>query len=303
MQRSGIALRRVRRTARLTWPRSAGGFTLVELIAAVALLIILVGILFVVFGEASKTVSIGQTRLARYATVRGFFRLLEDDLANAFLMKEEGGSNYYGLVGGDAQDQAFLVGNYLDGSPVQPSDRLTLIRLRPSQNVAANRPGFVEACYLRRTYPRGQELVVDRRNCLFRVADEDMGVWTLSPPPHLFPAGFLTFNVLSPANGNNWTNNAYFQKYIVALDVSDLQFRYLNLDPDPANPDRPWQRTWDPNVDMYPRTGPGARPALPIAVEVTIRLGPDSSNVEVDPSTGAIIHDSFTQLIRLPIAP
>ena len=291
MQRSGIGLRRARRTARLTSLRSANGFTLVELIAAVALLIILVGILFVVFGEASRTVSIGQARLARYASVRGFFRLLEDDLANAFLMYDENG-NWYGLTGADAQDQAFL-----SPAPAGDSDRLTLIRLRPSQGVAANRPGVVELCYLRRTYPRGQELVTDRRNCLFRVADEDMTGWPSASPGLPFPSGFLTFNVLSPANGNNWTNNAYFLKYIVALDVSDLQFRYLYLASPGTTPT--WRVTWNPTTDTYDPDDAGPlspRPALPTAVEVTIRLGPDSS-------TSAVDHDTFTQLIRLPIAP
>lgn len=281
MERPGITLRR---------SPTAAGFTLVELIAAVALLIILMGILFVVFGEAGKTVSIGQTRVARHAAVRAFFRLLEDDLDNAFFMSD--GTNTYGLVGEDARDPAFL-----SPAPDGNSDRLTLIRLRPSQSVAANWPGFVKLCYLRHTYPRGQGLMPDRRNYLFRVADEDMKGWT---PGNVFPANFLVFTVLDPATP---ANNDYFRKYIVALDVSDLQFRYLNLDPDPANPDRPWQRTWDPNVDMYPRTGPGARPALPIEVEVTIRLGPDSSTDEVDPRTGDIMHESFTQLIHLPLAP
>jgi hypothetical protein len=146
--------------------------------------------------------------------------------------------------------------------------------------------------------------VVDRRNCLFRVADEDMTGWPPASPGLPFPAGFLTFNVLSSANGNNWTNNAYFQKYIVALDVSDLQFRYLHLASPGTTPT--WLVTWNPTTNTYDPDGAGPlspRPALPIAVQVTIRLGPDSSNVEVDPSTGAIIHDSFTQLIRLPIAP
>jgi type II secretory pathway pseudopilin PulG len=266
---------------------STAGFTLVELIAAVALLIILMGILFVVFGEAGKTVSIGQARVARYATIRAFFRLVEDDLVNAFFITE--GGSTYGLVGENGQDPAFL-----PSAPSGDSDRLRLIRLRPGQQVAANAPGFVELCYLRRTYPGGQELVPDRRNCLFRVADEDMGTWTPAPPPHYFPAGFLTFAVPDPTNT---ANNDYFLRYLVALDVSDLQFRYLKLpSPDTAPV---WQDTWDPNTDTYDPDGAGPlspRPAFPIEVEVTIRLGPDSSTNLVD-------HEAFTQLIHLPLSP
>jgi hypothetical protein len=274
--------------------RTQVGFTLVELIAAVALLIILAGILFAVFGEAGKTVSIGQARVTRYATVRAFFRLVEDDLDNVFLMSD--GATTYGLVGENAKDPAFLT-----PAPDGDCDRLTLIRLRPSQSVAANRPGFVELCYLRHTYPRGQELVSGRRNVLFRVAEEDMKTWTPSPPPHLFPAGFLVYTVPDPTNS---ANDDYFRKYIVALDVSDLQFRYLKLASPGTAPS--WQDTWDPTLDTYDPDGAGPlspRPALPIEVEVTIRLGPDSSTQEVDPVTKEVMHETFTQLIHLPVAP
>jgi prepilin-type N-terminal cleavage/methylation domain-containing protein len=271
MERSPSTLRGSRRES---------GFTLVELIAAVALLLILAGILVVVFGEASKTVSIAQTRLARYAAVRAFFRLLEDDLANAFFMNEDW--NWYGLTGESAQDPAFLT-----PAPNGASDRLKLIRLRSSQSVAADKPGFVQVCYLRRTYPKDRELVADRRNVLFRVADEDMKGWTPSPPAHLFPTGFLLFTAPDPTNS---ANDEYFRRYIVALDVSDLQFRYQPQG-SPA-----WQETWDPDKWSPPGWIWGDIPGLPVAVEVTIRLGPDWSTDPVD-------HETFTQVIRLPSAP
>jgi len=247
--------------------RAHVGFTLVELIAAVALLVILLGILFVVFGEAGRTVSIGKDRLERYRTVRAAFRLLEEDITNAFLISEGGNTYgfYYddsGSAAGDGLDPAFLTG-------APDSDRLSLIRLRRGYDASDPEPGFMEVCYFRHTYPANQGIVSRQRNYLFRATDEEEG-WTIGSA---LPLGFT---VPEPDDSGN---EAYCRNRILALGVSDLQFRYM------ATGDSDWEDDWDASTDGLPR-----------AVEVTIRLGPDSSTDPAD-------HETFTHVIFLPMAP
>ena len=248
--------------------RAEVGFTLVELIAAVALLIILLGILFVVFGEAGRTVRIGKNRMERYRTVRAVFRLLEEDLTNAFLM-EEGGTTY----GVTAENAVATDGAFLDPAPDGDSDRLTLIRLRRGCDTSDPEPGFMEVCYFRHTYPVNQGIVSRQRNYLFRAIDEEAG-WTAGAGAPGSALGFVT-----PVVDDSDPSVTYYRNHILALGVSDLQFRYM------ATGDSDWETDWDAGTDELPR-----------AVEVTIRLGPDSST---DPGD----HETFTHVIFLPSAP
>ncbi len=261
--------------------RAEVGFTLVELIAAVALLIILLGILFVVFGEAGRTVRIGKDRMERYRTVRAIFRLLEEDITSAFLIEE--GADTYGFYyddtgspAGDGLDSAFLQGNYSDGTPVQPSDRLTLIRLRRGYDTSDPKPGFMEICYFRHHYNVNQGIVSRQRNYLFRAIDEET-TWPNPPPLGNTISSALGFTV--PVVDNSATSITYYRNHILGLGVSDLQFRYM------ATGDSDWETDWDAGTDGLPR-----------AVEVTIRLGPDNSRDPAD-------HETFTHVIFLPSAP
>jgi len=259
--------------------RAEVGFTLVELIAAVALLIILLGILFVVFGEAGRTVRIGKNRMERYRTVRAVFRLLEEDITSALLVRD--GARTYGFYyddtgspAGDGLDPAFLQGNYSDGTPVQSSDRLTLIRLRRGYD--ATKPGFMEVCYFRHTFPVNQGIVSRRRNYLFRAIDQETA-WPNPVPLGNTISSALGFTV--PVVDNSPTSITYYRNHILGLGVSDLQFRYMK------GGENNWLDTWNAGSD-----------GLPQAVEVTIRVGPDSSTDDND-------HETFTQVIFLPSAP
>ena len=247
--------------------RAEVGFTLVELIAAVALLIILLGILFVVFGEAGRTVRIGKNRMERYRTVRAVFRLLEEDITSALLITDSGTTHGFTAENNVAADTAFLTG-------ASAADRLTVIRLRRGYDASDPQPGFMEICYLRHTYPVNQGIVSRQRNYLFRAIDEETA-WPPPPPPTISSA--LGFTTLDPDDSSNET---YYRNHILALGVSDLQFRYM------VTGENTWQDTWDAGADEE----------LPQAVEVTIRLGPDSSTDPAD-------HETFTHVIFLPSAP
>ncbi|MCK4300294.1 MAG: prepilin-type N-terminal cleavage/methylation domain-containing protein, partial [Planctomycetes bacterium] len=194
--------------------RSAAGFTLVELIAAVALLVILLAILFVVFRSAGETVVIGQDRVECYRSVRAIFRLLEEDITNAFLMTEDGTT--YGFTGENAvaSDGAFL-----DPAPDGDSDRLTLIRPRkapkadepglPVDPEFADEPGFMVIRYSRFTYDHGDELAGDRRHYFFRAVDDDIETgWRRGDPlvPELFRFDRADPDPMDSDNDNYYRN-------------------------------------------------------------------------------------------------
>jgi len=296
--------------------RAEAGFTLVELIAAVALLVILLGILFVVFGEAGRTVSIGQTRLDRYRTVRAFFMLLEDDLTNALLITQ--GGTTYGLVGQNAADDWFLYDDTNDnerwdpGEELPQPDRLTLVRPRRGFVPGALKPGYVDVCYLRiKKFP--DPGMRERRNALFRAMDEEtsgeIGTYESSASSwavgDLLPLGFggpATFPTESDGGYLTYLDDHDddFMNYLIALNVSDLQFEYLGMT-SPTSP-ATWQNTWDPGTDTYDG-GQGSQPALPLAVRVTIYLPVDpreSAGVDVDDVDN---HEAFTHTVYLPMAP
>ena len=74
--------RTVRRTVR--------GFTLLELLASVALLAILGALLFEVFSQSSKVVKIGNARIEIYQYVRALFESMERELQGAFDNRDAG---------------------------------------------------------------------------------------------------------------------------------------------------------------------------------------------------------------------
>ena len=266
--------------------RSAAGFTLVELIAAVALLVILLSIFFVVFRAAGSTMSIGQDRVETYRSVRAIFRLLEQDITNAFLMGE--GGTTYGFAGEDGAVPAFL-----SPAPDGDSDRLTLIR--PRRAPGTGEPGFMEVRYLRYTYDRGQELAADRRHCFFRAVDDNPG-WTRG---NALP---FTFSASDP-DPTDSANNDYYRNHIAVLGLSDLQFEYLRIDQSAIPPAPVWQNTWVPDTDTYDPDGPGPmgpQPALPLEVRVTIRLPRGKA---YRGSTNPDDHQTFTHVVHLPTAP
>ncbi len=266
--------------------RSAAGFTLVELIAAVALLVILLGILMVVFRAAGSTVSIGRDRVECYRSVRAIFRLLEEDITNAFLMRE--GTATYGFVGEDGAVLAFL-----SPAPDGDSDRLTLIR--PRKAPGTGEPGFMEVRFSRFTYNRGQELAADRRHCFFRAVD-DNPAWTRG---NALP---LTFDASDP-DPTDSDNNDYYRNHIAVLGLSDLQFEYLWVDPGTGESD--WLQEWDANTVAYDPDGPGplplsGPPSLPLEVRVTIRLPRGKA---YRGSRNPDDHQTFTHVVHLPTAP
>ena len=273
--------------------RAPAGFTLVELIAAVALLVILLAILFFVFHEAGSSVSIAQDRVECYRTVRAIFRLLEEDITNAFLMADAGTT--YGFTGENA---VAADGAFLDPAPDGDSDRLTLIR--PRRAPGTDEPGFMEVRFSRFTYGRGQELASDRRHCFFRAIDDNAGSgWTPGSP---FPSAIFAFDAPDPDPTDN-ANNDYYRNQIVALDLSDLQFEYLKIDQSAIPPAPVWQSTWAPDTDTYDPDGPGGQPAgpsLPLEVRVTIRLPRGSA---YRGSTNPDDHQTFTHVVHLPTAP
>ncbi len=265
--------------------RSAAGFTLVELIAAVALLVILLAILFVVFREAGSTVSIGQDRVECYRSVRAIFRLLEEDITNAFLMTDEDGTTY-GFTGEETTAAPFLNG-------ADPSDRLTLIR--PRKAPGAGEPGFMEVRFSRFTYNRGEELAADRRHCFFRAVDDNPG-WTRGSP---LP---FTFTPSDPEPTDD-DNNAYYRNHIAVLGLTDLQFEYLWVDPGTGESD--WLQEWDASTVAYDPDGPGplplsGPPSLPLEVRVTIRLPRGRA---YRGSSNPDDHQTFTHVVHLPTAP
>jgi len=153
------------------WRRGRAGFTIIELMAAIALLIILMVILFVVFGAAGKAVQIGKSRMERYASVRAVFRLMEDDITSAFLISDYNDPPLYpryGFTGEDGRDEPFLKDS--TGSFLPASDRLTLIRPRRGYDPANPKPGIVDVCYLRVNSFPGYP---DRPNVLLRVMDQE----------------------------------------------------------------------------------------------------------------------------------
>ncbi len=266
-------------------PRSAAGFTLVELIAAVALLVILLAILFVVFREAGNTVSIGRDRVECYRSVRAIFRLLEEDITNAFLMTEDGTT--YGFTGENGVITAFL-----SPAPDGDSDRLTLIR--PRRAPGTGEPGFTEVRYLRFTYNRGQELAADRRHCFFRAVDDNPG-WTRGS------ALPLTFDASDP-DPTDSASNDYYRNHVAVLGLSDLQFEYLRVAPGTGEP--VWEPEWDATTFRYDPDGPAgpmaSRPALPLEVRVTIRLPRGKA---YRGSRNPDDHQTFTHVVHLPTAP
>lgn len=300
--------------------RSEAGFTLVELIAAVALLVILLAILMVVFRAAGSTVAIGQDRVATYRTVRAFFMLLEDDLTNALLITQ--GGTTYGLVGQNATDEWFLYDDtnnnerYDPGEELPKPDRLTLVRPRRGFVPSALKPGYVDACYLRiKKFPDPE--MRERRNALVKAMDEERSgeigtyessasSWAVGDPLPLGFGGPATFPTESDAGYSTYLGNHDddFMNYLIALNVSDLQFEYLGIT-SPTSP-ATWQNTWDPGTDTYDPDGPGgvaAQPALPLAVKVAIYLPVDpreSAQVDVDDVDN---HIAFTHTIYLPMAP
>ncbi len=258
------------------------GFTLVELVAAVALLGVLMAILWVVFGSASKVVTGSRAQLQRNRTLRAVILLLEQNLPQAFMMKQ--GTETYGFLGEDGADPAFLEGLYTNGTPVQDSDRLSIIRLRHMHDPSAGVPGFEEICFLRCTHFPDPTMLGDRRNFLYRIRDEDMGVWvpgwTAQAPPgeHRppFPPGFLAFSVPDPTD----TSHAqYYRNYILGWDISDIQFNYMSASTGEWTSDGDWTES-----------------ELPAVVKVTLRFGPSSSRNDRD-------HETFVHLIYLPTAP
>jgi len=271
-----------RRTSRVS------GFTLVELIAAVALLVILMGILFVVFGEAGRTVSIGRTRMERYRTARAVFRLLEDDITSAFLIRDTGGTTH-GFTGEEGSDPAFL-----NPAPDGDSDRLTLILPRRGFDPSDLKPGFVEVCYLRINGRVGTPVLAgwprERPNALFRLRDEEAAgkPGTYEGQPAGWTVGTalpLGFPIPTQSDGGYSTylndHRDDFMNYLVALNVTDLQFDYMRV----GQTDWEGSGDWDCNLN-----------GLPAAVKVTIRVGPADSRNPED-------HDTFTQVIYLPTAP
>jgi len=278
-------------------------FTLIELIAAVALLVILLGILFVVFGEAGRTVHIGRERMARYRTVRAIFRMMEEDITSAFLMEDYAALGdpkpEVGFTGEDGTDDYFLYDDALPpstragyrngredaGEELPDSDRLTLIR--PRRTPGTNEPGFIEVRYLRQTYDPGEELFADQRNYLFRAIDDNAATpWTTG---NIFPPGFLDFTHADPDPANESSPvNEYYRNYLLALNVSDLQFEYLQVGSSTWTTDGDWNNPPSPTSE------------LPGAVRVTIRLGSDRTNNLNDPDEP---HDTFTHVIFLPTAP
>lgn len=271
--------------------RPAAGFTLVELIAAVALLVILLAIFFVVFREAGSTVAIGQDRVECYRSVRAIFRLLEEDITNTFLMGE--GGTTYGFAGEDGVIPAFL-----SPAPDGDSDRLTLTR--PRKAPGTGEPGFMEVRFSRFTYDQGHELAADRRHCFFRAVDDNAGSgWTPGSP---FPSAIFTFDASDPDPTDD-DNNDYYRNHIAVLGLTDLQFEYLKIDQSAVPPEPVWQDSWAPDTDTYDPDGPGgvaAQPSLPLEVRVTIRLPRGSA---YRGSTNPDDHQTFTHVVHLPTAP
>ncbi len=264
--------------------RSAAGFTLVELIAAVALLVILLSILMVVFRAAGSTVSIGQDRVECYRSVRAIFRLLEEDITNAFLMTE--GTTTYGFTGENGTTAAFL-------SNTDPSDQLTLIR--PRKAPGTGEPGFMEVRFSRFTYNRGQELAADRRHCFFRAVDDNPG-WTRG---NALP---FTFDASDP-DPTDSANNDYYRNHIAVLGLTDLQFEYLWVDPGTGESD--WLQEWDASTVAYDPDGPGplplsGPPSLPLEVRVTIQVPRGRAFRE---SRNPEDHQNFTHVVHLSTAP
>lgn len=283
---------------RLSFParRARVGFTLVELLASVALLIILLTVLFVVFGQASQTVSIGKARIEVYRTVRAVFRLMEQDITSAFLITDRTvvPAVTHGLLGEDGTDGWFLYrdadndGAYDSGEELPPSDRLTLVLPRRGYDPSDSKPGFVNVCYLR---VNGLSSMPGRLNLILRAMDEEEDVkpgsrlgtgsdWEVGDVlPLDFPLPDLPTDAAAYQAYFN-THANFFQNYLLALNVSDLQFRYLPVG------GSAWQDSFDSDSVN----------SLPAAVEITIRLGRATSQNVDD-------HDTFTHTVFLPTAP
>jgi hypothetical protein len=236
-------------------------------------------ILFTVFSVASSAVGTYKDRLERYASVRAILRLIRDDVTSAFLLRDYSGfgSPRMGLSGEDDADPAFL-----NPAPDGGSDRLTLIRLRSDYDESDPKPGVVDVCYFRVNefpdYP-------GRPNALLRVLDPEesgsLGTGSDWDPGDPLPLGFGTFPTQSDAGYGSFldTNQDALMDCLVALNVSDLQFEYCNSSGS-------WTGDGDWDCDFA---------GLPLAVRVTVRLGPADSEDIAD-------HHTFEDVIYLPAA-
>lgn len=234
--------------------RRRSGMTLVEMLAAVGILVMITTILAQVFAQASKAAAKGKGMGEMYQVARAIESLMERDLTGAtpdfFACAENGGRIEW--VGG------LPPGPYSSGLSGQPfsdshmrrmlmggSDYLALT----SANAAGSDQGVAKVFYVLRA--TGELIRVSYRDTSFSWMD------------YLIGAVQQGVDLNSAASVGAWE-----ERRVVAENIQRLQFRFLDRWTGPISRNGPayahgvWVEDWDWNDNPY----------LPAAVEVEIHL-------------------------------
>ncbi len=265
------------------------GFTLVEMLATVALLALLGWIVYFVFLSAQVVASESRALGNVYQTARGIFKVMEADLEGAWLRRD---SSTDFAVSPPSVGLIFYSNPYTDGSGNErfttKIDKLELADVKPTttvwdvpnqQPLILHNHGLV---FLTTVSPEGGQDRAQARVMYILKAGGDL-VRGVQYDDVFIPTdpGFLDYD-LATATGE--------KDYVIAHQVTALQLRFLDK----------YQDKWDNNW----QTGGAFKRYLPRAVEVRIRIRDprgrirSADDIEGEPRLGIW----FTQVFAIPAA-
>ena len=208
------------------------GFTLLELLAAVTLLVVLGALLFEIFGQASAVMRIGSGRQEVFEYARVLFETLHRELSGVIGVGE---------TGPDGTETPFWIG--VSEQSVSVFEKALGVEVREGSDTLRLTAGLVGRDSLLNSPTRGQ------------VANVAYVAYWLTPGDCVLNR-YESYNLGEPSTGRGWE---------FALNVLEFQIEVLDPWSDKSGFER---KDWD-SRDTVPS---GARRGVPRAVRVTTKL-------------------------------